>query len=259
MSVLGALARRRRTPVAHVRRARAPRLRRALRRLGIGAALAAVSVPLAVGVAWPATPGVGDAETRLRARLAQFGATELTALPSTDRVGSAIIATEDSRFREHLGVDPIGVARAAFNPFFSISAGDPGGATLEQQLAKVLWVPSTGLLGKAEQMELAVKLDRSYSKDQVLRLYLASVYFGHGYYGLPAAARGYFGLAPDALSWGQAALLAGLVQAPSAYDPTVHLALARARQQHVLDRLVATGVLTKPQADVAFAGSLHLR
>jgi penicillin-binding protein 1A len=230
-----------------------------LRRLGVAAVVAIFSVPAVVGLAWPATPGVGDAESVLRARLARFGAPELTALPNPDRVGQAVVATEDSRFRDHPGVDPFGVARVVLNPVFSFAAADPGGATLEQQLAKVLWVPSGGLLDKAEQMELALKLDRSYGKDQILRMYLAAVYFGHGFYGLPAAARGYFGLEPAALSWGQAALLAGLVQAPSAYDPMTHLNLARARQRHVLNRLVATGVLTRAQADGAWAAPLHLR
>ncbi len=84
-------------------------------------------------------------------------------------------------------------------------------------------------------------------------MYLSEVYFGHGFYGLPAAARGYFGVAPAALSWAQASLLAGLLQAPSAYDPYRHGDLAKKRQRHVLDRLVATGTLTVPAADATYA------
>src|SRR5215469_6402549 len=82
--------------------------------------------------------------------------------------------------------------------------------------------------------------------------------FGDGYYGLQAASCGYFGVAPADLNWPQAALLAGLVQAPSAYDPLVHAALARAREAHVLGRLAATGTLTRAQAERAYRQPLHL-
>jgi len=134
-----------------------------------------------------------------------------------------------------------------------------GTATLEQQLAKNLYVArDTGISTKAQEAELAVKLDVQYSKDEVLRLYLAEVYFGHGFYGLPAAARGYFGVEPAALSWAQASLLAGLVLAPSEFDPLHDFAAARARERHVLNRLVATHVLSSAQADAAFAAPLGL-
>jgi membrane peptidoglycan carboxypeptidase len=109
------------------------------------------------------------------------------------------------------------------------------------------------------EAELALKLDASYSKNELLRLYLADVYFGNGFYGLPAAAGGYFGLTADELSWAQASMLAGLVQAPFEYDPLHHLSAGRLRQRHVLDRPVATGVLSVAQADAAFAAPLGLR
>jgi membrane peptidoglycan carboxypeptidase len=210
---------------------------------------------LLVGVAWPLTPSVGDAESRIAARLAAHGAHDPGALPVPDRVGEAIIATEDSRFRSHHGLDLLGVVRAAL----SVSNGDAGGATLDQQLAKNLWTGDGGWLLKAEQVELSFKLEASYSKNQILEMYLSAVYFGHGYYGLPAAARGYFGVAPSDLSWAQASLLAGLVQAPSAYDPYRHPTLAKSRQGHVLDRLVATHRLTRPQADQVLTTAWQLR
>lgn len=96
---------------------------------------------------------------------------------------------------------------------------------------------------------LSFKLEAQYTKNQILEMYLSEVYFGHGFYELTAAARGYFGVAPARVTWGQASALAGLVQAPSAYDPYRHLALARSRQRHVMDRLVATKTLTVQQAD----------
>jgi len=213
---------------------------------------------MAIALLWPLTPSVDDAQQRIAARLGQFDSRDPRALPMPDPVGQAIIATEDSRFYGHPGVDVLGVIRAVFG--FSQGRDDPGGATLDQQLAKVLYTPEdNSLRAKIEQVELAFKFEASYSKTQLLQMYLSCVYFGHGHYGLPAAARGYFGVAPADLTWAQAALLGGLVQAPSAYDPYTHYDLAKRRQRHVLDRLVATGVLTPAQADAAYAAPLGLR
>ena len=228
---------------------------RALRAITLLVAALLAVVLLAVAVAWPLTPSVGDAAARVQQRLTANHDPMLTQLPTVDRVGQAIIATEDSRFYSHWGIDALGVLRATIH----YSSPDAGGATLDQQLAKNLWTGDGGVLRKAEQMELALKLEAQYSKSEILRFYLAMAYFGHSYYGLPAATEGYFGLAPDQVSWAQASLVAGLVQAPSAYDPYTHLNLAKSRQRHVLDRLVATRVLTSRQADAAYAAPLGLR
>jgi membrane peptidoglycan carboxypeptidase len=136
---------------------------------------------------------------------------------------------------------------------------DTGAATLEQQLAKNLYFPkNNGLFSKVAEAELALKLDAHYSKNDILRMYLAEVYLATVFYGLPAA-RGYFGVMPVQLSWAQASMLAGLVQAPSAYDPIDHMSTVRLRQRHVQNRLVATKVLSPAQADTAFAAPLGLR
>jgi penicillin-binding protein 1A len=90
-------------------------------------------------------------------------------------------------------------------------------------------------------------------------MYLNSIYYGHGFWGVVAAARGYFGVSPRRLTWGEASLLAGLPQAPSAYDPLRHLPLARLRQRHVLDQLVADGHLSTAGAGAAFREPLPLR
>jgi len=212
----------------------------------------------AVAVLWPLTPAVDDAEHRVALRLAEHGGRDLRALPRPDRVGEAVVATEDRRFYRHHGLDVLGVTRATYE--WLRGAGDPGGATLDQQLAKNLYTPGeTGPTSKLEQVELSFKLEARYSKAHILEMYLSAVYFGHGYYGLPSAAHGYFGVEPSHLTWAQASMLAGLLQAPSAYEPHAHLARARHRQRHVLDRLVATHVLTATQADAAFAAPLHLR
>lgn len=201
-------------------------------------------------VATLATPGVGDARQRALAITREHQVPGPHA-PVASRFAAAIVATEDSRFYDTPGVDPISLARAGWG--LVTGQGDTGAATLDQQLAKQLYFGdrSAGIASKAAQATVAVKLDATYSKTQILAMYAAVVYFGHGYWGLQAASHGYFNLPPQQLSWGQAALLAGLVQAPTADDPLRHPDRARARQQHVLGRLVATGRLTHAQARTA--------
>jgi len=223
-----------------------------------GLASLVVAPILGVAVLWPLTPSVDSAGNLVRAHLRTQHSQELTALPRPDRVAQALVATEDSRFHQMPGIDPISVVRVGLATLSGSS--DTGGATLEQQLAKNLYFPhEDGVISKVQEAELALKLDVSYSKNEILRLYLADMYFGHGFYGLPAAAEGYFGAAPARLSWAQASMLAGLVQAPSAYDPIRHLSTGRLRQQHVLHRLLTTGVLSAAQAGTAFAAPLGLQ
>ena len=205
---------------------------------------------------WVLTPSVGDAAQRVAAQLAAHSAPALSG-PAPTRVADALIATEDSRFYSNPGVDPVSLARL---PISLVLHRDQGGATLEQQLAKNLYERGKGgPMAQAEEAVLALKLDRAYSKQQVLTMYLDDGSYGHGFYGLTAASEGYFGIAPDQLSWAQASLLAGLFQAPSAYDPLEHKDAARARQLHVLDRLVAVGTLTRAQAVAVAQQSWGLR
>jgi len=212
---------------------------------------------LGVAALWPLTPSVAGAAQLVRTHLSGLHSSELVVLPQPDRVGQALIATEDSRFWQTPGIDPVSTLRAGLA---TVTGNiDTGAATVEQQLAKNLYYPQNdGVLSKVKEAELSLKLDTHYSKNDILRLYLADVYFGHGFYGLPAAAHGYFGVSPAQLSWAQASMLAGLVQAPSAYDPIDHLSTGRLRQRHVLNRLVATKVLSRAQADAAFAAPLGL-
>jgi membrane peptidoglycan carboxypeptidase len=113
------------------------------------------------------------------------------------------------------------------------------------------------LVATLRDIVLGVKLSLDYSKPQILDMYLNAVYYGHGYWGDAAAARGYFGTTPTALRW--AAMLAGLPAAPAAYDPLVHYPLAKQRQRHVLDQLVVNHYLTAAQARAAYAEPLGLR
>lgn len=178
--------------------------------------------------------------------------------PVPERFVVSLVATEDHRFYAEAGIDPFAIARVADS--YLMGKPDQGGSTLYQQLAKLLYVPGhSGILGKGEQVLLGVKLALSYPKAEILRMYADVVYFGHGYYGLEAASCGYFRVPPAALTWPQAALLAGLVQAPSADDPLAHLSVARARELHVLGRLAATKALTQAQAERAYRQPLHLK
>ncbi|MET9021755.1 biosynthetic peptidoglycan transglycosylase [Actinopolymorpha sp. NPDC004070] len=228
--------------------------RRWPRRLGRLVALALSLAAVALAGALAVTPDVGDAEHRAAAFARAHGAhSPSSAVPA--RFTAALLATENSRFYHDVGVDPVSVVRVAAAAVSG--GGDVGGATLEQQLAKQLYGAgnSAGVVRKSEQAVLAVKLYSRFDKWQVLRMYASVVYFGHGYWGLDAASEGYFGRTPSQLSWGQAAVLAGLLQAPSAYDPIRHPDRACARQQHVLARLVATGQLgSRAAASAACAG-----
>jgi penicillin-binding protein 1A len=174
-----------------------------------------------------------------------------------ERFAAALVATEDHRFYSEPGFDPIAIGRVIVGRL--TGQPDQGGATLYQQLAKMLYTHGgAGPGAQAEQVILGIKLDLSYSKPQILRLYADVAYFGHGYFGLARASCGYFGVTPAGLTWPQAALLAGLVQAPSADNPVAHFTVARAREAHVLGRLVATGTLTQAQAARAYRAPLHL-
>jgi membrane peptidoglycan carboxypeptidase len=235
-------------PPAHPARG-AGRLVRAGRRLGVAVLLVAA---LLASAAWVTTPGVADARARVDARLTGFAGTPLAGeLPP--RVAAALLATEDSHFADHIGIDWRGAFRA---PLGLVSGRDSGGSTLHQQLARVVYEDgATDPLAKARAVVLAIKIDRSWSNQDILRMYLDAAYFGHGFYGVEAASHGYFGLAPAELDWAQATVLVGLVQAPSAFDPLVHPERAKARQAHVLDRLVAVGTLERADADrIAEAG-----
>lgn len=118
--------------------------------------------------------------------------------------------------------------------------------TIAQQLTKALYGHESGLGATLREIGLGIKLSLHYSKARILEMYLNAVYYGHGHWGDVAAARGYFNTTPNKLDWAQAATLAGLIQAPSAYDPIAHSALAKQRQRHVRDRLVANHYLTQP-------------
>ena len=165
------------------------------------------------------------------------------------RMLQATISAEDRRFLQHVGVDPIAVARA-----LSSSSSQPSGAsTITQQLARRLYLADDAsplAARKAREALIALQLEANRSKAEILQLYLNDVYYGRGAYGVEAAARVYFGVGAANLDLAHAAYLAGLPQRPSEYDSVIDAA-ARARQAYVLSRMVEDGWITALQADAA--------
>jgi penicillin-binding protein 1A len=218
----------------------------AVRRLGAAALTLLLACSLTFGLLLLFTPSTANAPELAKAIDQRHGA-PYPGVMVPYRFGTALQATEDHRFASEPGVDPFAVARVFYS--YIGGHGDQGGATLYQQLAKMLYTPGrAGLGAETEQIALAVKLKYGYSGAEILRLYADVAYFGHGFYGLDNASCGYFGVRPEQMSWPQAALLAGLVQAPSIDDPIDYPAAGLAREQHVIGRLVATGAISQAQA-----------
>ena len=238
------------------RQATTPRLPRWLRRVLITILSLALVGVLAFATLLLVTPSVSNAPALAQSFDRVHGA-PYPGPPVPSRFSDSLVATEDHRFYSEPGFDPIAIGRVIIGRV--TGQPDQGGATLYQQLAKMLYTPTqAGVSVEVEQIILGIKLDLSYSKPQIMHLYAGVAYFGHGYYGLAEASCGYFGVTPAGLSWPQAALLAGMVQAPTADNPIAHYAVARAREAHVLGRLVATGKLTQAQARRAYRAPLHL-
>ncbi|MEG3088380.1 transglycosylase domain-containing protein [Sphingomonas sp. PB4P5] len=163
-------------------------------------------------------------------------------------VTNAFLAIEDRRFKSHWGVDPRGIARAFWHNITS-DGRNQGGSTITQQLAKNAFLDSDQTAArKIREVMIAFWLEAWLSKDEILSRYLSNVYFGDNVYGLTAAAKHYFNRTPDDLLIGQAAMLAGLVKAPSRLAPTINLDGARARQKLVVGAMADGGFITKAEA-----------
>jgi penicillin-binding protein 1A len=162
---------------------------------------------------------------------------------------AAIISTEDRRFRSHIGVDPIGIARSLA---VRVQSGHwrQGGSTITQQLARNIFLTNNRtFVRKIKEAILALALERKFTKDQIIELYLNRVYFGGGAYGIDAASRKFFGHGADHLSLGEAAIIAGLVKAPSNYSPTADIEAARSRSGVVLQTMAENGFISREAAE----------
>jgi penicillin-binding protein 1A len=161
---------------------------------------------------------------------------------------NATIAIEDNHFFRHWGIDISGIARAILS---NLKAGHivEGGSTITQQLAKVLFLtPEKKLIRKIKELIIAVQLEREYSKEEVLWLYLNQIYFGHGAYGVQAAAQLYFGKDVQDLTLDECAMLAGLPRSPGRYSPFINRRRAYWRRATVLKRMVDLGFITSREA-----------
>lgn len=163
----------------------------------------------------------------------------------------AIIAVEDSRFYSHHGFDLEAIGRATL---VNIESGkiEEGASTITQQLVKNLFLSSEQTFDrKIEELILAFAIETVYNKDDILELYLNTIYFGSNFYGIKEASEGYFGKEPKDLNLEEAAMLAGLPNAPSLYSPYVDLELAKKRQRIVLDAMEKKGYIINSTAEKA--------
>lgn len=170
----------------------------------------------------------------------------------------AVVSVEDGHFYEHIGFDVSGIARAAL---VNLQYGEvkEGASTITQQLVKNMFLSQEQSFGrKAEELLLAIDMEMNYSKEEILEMYLNSIYFGSGYYGISEAADGYFAKKPSELSLSEASMLAGVPNAPSLYSPYVDFILAKKRQIIVLDAMVRNGYLRENVAEDAKIRPIYL-
>ncbi|HEU4403857.1 MAG TPA: penicillin-binding protein 1C [Polyangiaceae bacterium] len=249
------------------------RRRLALAALALALALAAPPLLLwaaSYGVALPAALAPGapyDASLALRDRrgalVRHVRAADGTLARRADpralgpNLPRAIVAAEDGRFFRHRGVDPLAVARAVGQ---ALAAGRvvSGASTLTQQLARTVEPRPPGLYGKLREMALALRIERSLSKEEILGHYAGRVAFGPRLRGVEAASEAYFGKPARELSLAEAALLAGVARGPTLYNPRRRPELARRRRDRVIDRLVSAGLASADEARRAKAEALRL-
>ncbi|MBO9669516.1 MAG: PBP1A family penicillin-binding protein [Sphingobium sp.] len=210
----------------------------------------AITAPLSKSLQPPAPPSItllSEEGTPIARRGATIGdPVKVESLPP--HVVDAFVAIEDRRFYSHWGIDPRGIARALWSNY---SAGGvrQGGSTITQQLAKNAFLDSDRTMArKFREVLIAFWLEAWLSKNEILSRYLSNVYFGDNVYGLRAASEHYFGRQPSQLTVGQAAMLAGLVKAPSRLAPTRNLSGARSRQNVVIGAMVDAGMLSEAEA-----------
>lgn len=232
---------------------------RRTRRQRVVAAIVATALGLpallgiAVAVGLVLTPSVDDMPKRVNAILSAHGGTRVRLADITDQLSEALIAIEDERFYQHRGIDTQGLIRALLTDLYHHRALE-GASTLTQQLVKVLYMGGDDDgWRKPEDLLLALKLEARFDKHAILESYFNAVYYGHGAYGIGRAADVYFHEPPADLDLARAAMLAGLPQSPSFYDPYRNPCAARARQFNVLAQMAHDGYISQDQAARAYS------
>ena len=173
--------------------------------------------------------------------------TELSELPET--YINAVISVEDHRFYKHSGIDVIAIGRAVVNNIKTMSFAE-GGSTITQQIAKnEYFTQEKKMTRKIAEVFMAFKIEKNYDKDEILELYINTIYFGNGYYNIKDAAMGYFGKLPKDMTDSECIMLAGIPNAPSVYAPTENPDLAKQRQKQVMLKMIKYGYLTEEEAE----------
>lgn len=166
-----------------------------------------------------------------------------------EKYKEAVVSVEDRRFYEHGAIDIISIGRAIFTNIKEFDLVE-GGSTITQQVAKnVFFTQEQEATRKIAEIFMAFDLEKKYSKDEILELYVNTSYFGSGHYGIREASLGYFEKEPKEMDLNESTLLAGVPNAPSAYAPDKHPDLAKKRQKHVIKSMVKNGKLTQDEAD----------
>ena len=171
----------------------------------------------------------------------------------------AVIAAEDRRYYSHGAVDVVGFSRAMYNNIISMKLKE-GGSTITQQLSKNIFLDQRAEIDrKIKELFYSIELEKKYSKDDILELYVNTSYFGAGYYGIGPATKGYYDKTPEKLSLNEAAFLAGVPNAPSVYNPYEHYDLAVQRRNIVLKKMVFNGDITQQEAIIVYNERLNVK
>lgn len=167
-----------------------------------------------------------------------------------DDYKNAVIAVEDHRFKKHGAIDLIAIGRAIWINVTNFELRE-GGSTITQQVAKNIFFISEddALTRKSAEIFAAFDLEKNYSKDKILELYVNTIYFGDGYYGIKEACNGYLNIEPSQMTLYDCTMMAGIPNAPSVYNPSANPKLTRSRQKKVISDMVEYGYLTQNQAD----------
>lgn len=247
-----------------------------LLKIGIGVTVAAlIAIVVAVMIAMQSLPGFDSLRSSPNGQMIRVHSADGTVIvslgPSYGRwlaadqipevMTRALVSVEDKRFYMHPGVDPIGLVRAAWVGYVRRGEGRrlQGASTITQQLARNIFLNNSYTAGrKLREMILAMALERKFSKQQILELYLNKVYFGGGAYGVDAASRKFFGHSATTLSLAEAAVIAGLVKAPSHYSPTADAEAAVGRAGVVLDVMLANGDITSAERAQVDLANVHM-
>ncbi len=230
------------------------------RRLLVGIVGFAILLTGVLVAAWVTAPAPARPKQIVLGRLRAVGGRFVPLRGVSPALQRAIVATEDERFYRHHGIDLIGLTRAFAYDASHLTLSQ-GGSTLTEQLAKVLYLGGNddSPWRKLQDAAVAIRLESDLSKPRILELYLNSVYFGDGAYGVEAASERYFGVSPSRLDLARASVLAGIIQDPSGYDPLLQPTLSRQRQVQVLTSMVRDGYTTVNQALAALHEPLPLR